>query len=113
MNFVILPSTGSVIGEMIMVVTLFFFFCVFVSYIAAYNTGFKPNFVMFINFLFDDYSGSTSFDEHIKDIKKDEKPNKKELFTNFYDSKYDYKSYFSMLLSNFFIKGNKFTITRK
>jgi hypothetical protein len=108
-RIVILPSTGSIMGEMLLVVTLFVVFCIYVSYLAAYNTGFRPNYVMFINFLFDDYSGTKSFEKHIKNIVADEK----ESFTNMKTSITSIKSYFNMLISKLFIKGNRFTIMRR
>lgn len=52
-KYTLLPSTGSMIIEMMIVITLFFAYIFYISYLSAYGTGFKPNFVLFIDMLFD------------------------------------------------------------
>jgi hypothetical protein len=116
-TFTILPSASSMMMEMSIVIILVFFYLIYISYLSAYNTGFKPNFVMFINFLFDDYSGTTNFQTYIKNIVEDKKSNEEnftiqkrpktinKIFTNI---KYN----FNKLISKSYINGNKLTITR-
>lgn len=121
-DFMILPSTSSVVGEMSIVIIFFVSFCIYVSYIAAYETGYKPNFVMFLNFIFDDYNGSKNFQRYIQNIVSDSaaesftnldnktvysglKNNVKNVISNFTDG-------FQKLISKSFIKGNKIKINR-
>jgi hypothetical protein len=106
-KFIILPSVTSMMMEMSIVIILFFLYLIYISYLSAYNTGFKPNFVMFINFLFDDYSGTTNFQTYIKNIIDDKKSNdnKKEHFTSI-------KYYFNKLISKSYVNGNKLIIKR-
>ena len=82
-SFTILPSVGSMMIEFTLVIVLFILFIIYVSYLSAYKTGFKPNFVMFINFLMDDYSGTSNFQTYINNIVADKKhhKNKKESFS--------------------------------
>jgi hypothetical protein len=115
--FTILPQGSSMMMEMTIVLTLFFSYIIYISYLSAYNTGFKPNFVMFINFLFDDYSGTTNFQTYIKNIIADKKSNEEQFTTKnrpniiervFTDIKYN----LNKLISKSYINGNKLTIIR-
>lgn len=111
--FTILPQGSSMMMEMTVVITLFFSYIIYISYLSAYNTGFKPNFVMFINFLFDDYSGTTNFQTYIRNIIADKKSNEENfttqnrpnIFTNI-------KYHLNKLISKSYINGNKLTIIR-
>ena len=118
----ILPTTSSTIGEMSMVILFFISFCIYVCYISAYNTGYKPNFVMFLNFIFDDYTGSKNFQTYIKNIVSDKSS---ESFTNLRNNTF-YSGFktninnaisifyngFQQIISKSFIKGNKIKIIR-
>lgn len=121
-NFTIVPTTSSMIGEMSMVIIFFISFCIYISYISAYNTGYQPNFVMFLNFIFDNYSGSNNFKTYIQNIVQD---TKSESFTNLENntlySGFKNNVYYTIslfidklqnIISKTFIKGNKIKITR-
>jgi hypothetical protein len=127
-TFTIFPTTTSIVGEMALVILLFIVFCIYISYISAYNTGYKPNFVMFLNFLFDDYKGSNDFKTYIKNIISDNDSTKHttESFTNFENITLlsTIKTRISNLLSNLtdefqkmfaklFINGNKIKINKR
>lgn len=116
-KFIILPSTGSIMMEMSMVIILFLIFCLYISYIAAYNTGYKPNFVMFLNFIFDDYSGTQNFQKYISNIVADTN----ESFTvnkikngSYFQETYENLTHsFKKILMKLFVKGNKMTFFYK
>ena len=109
--FTILPSTGSIIMEMFIVLFLIIIYIICICYVSAYNTGYKPNYVMFINFLFDDYSGTKNFQTYINNIIVDNKS--KEKFTLLNKSSNVFSDFFHRIVSTMYIKGNKLTIRNK
>jgi hypothetical protein len=120
-KYSILPTTSSLLREMLLVIVIFTFFCVYVCYISAYNTGYRPNFVMFINLIVDDYSALRNFKTYIQNIVDDHTTS--ESFANFRNSPYtrfknkinrlfqkvSYK--FKIIASKLFIKGNKVSLS--
>lgn len=114
-KFTILPSTGSMVSEMCLVLVLFGIYLIYIVYLASYGTNYKPNFIMFLDFIFDNYS-SADFQSYINNIVND---SKKENFTvnntsivensKLWDN---LKFKFNKLISMFFIKGNRISIIR-
>jgi hypothetical protein len=50
-NFVIVPTTQSTVGSVMVVFVLFLLYMVYIGYIASYNLKFYPNIYMFWNFM--------------------------------------------------------------
>jgi hypothetical protein len=50
-NFVIVPTTQSSVGSVMVVFVLFLLYMVYIGYIASYNLKFYPNIYMFWNFM--------------------------------------------------------------
>jgi hypothetical protein len=113
--YTILPSTGTMVSEISIVLLFFFIYVVYVVYLASYGTGYKPNFVMFINFIFDNYSNA-NFKTYINNIVNDTKTEKFTLIKNNENegNKLWNSIKFTMnkLVSTFFIKGNRISIVR-
>jgi hypothetical protein len=103
------------VSEMSIVLFFFFIYVVYVVYLASYGTGYKPNFVMFINFIFDNYSNA-NFKTYINNIVNDTKTEKFTLIKNNENegNKLWNSIKFTMnkLVSTFFIKGNRISIVR-
>jgi hypothetical protein len=57
--------------EMTIVLTLFIFLNVYIIYLASYDSGYKPNFVMLFNFVFDDPTSLKNFKTYIKNVALD------------------------------------------
>lgn len=87
-NFTILPSVSSMMIEMIVVVALFFVLNIYIIYLSAYDSGYKPNFVLLLNFIFDDSTSLKNFKTYVKNVAIDEVSNAKqrETFVNQNDS---------------------------
>ena len=110
----ILPSTGSMIMEMMIVVTLFFGYILYISYLSAYGSGFKPNFVMFIDMIFD-RNNDQRFQTYIQNIVKDTKKKDTENFEikkkhSFFQT---IQSHFFQFISKFYLTKNKIYISKK
>ena len=65
-KFTIQPSFESSVGMFVMVIFLYVCYLSFIGYMASYDIAYVPNFVMFINFIFDNYDGQKSFENYIK-----------------------------------------------
>lgn len=110
-EYSILPSTRSVIFEMMFLLILFILFIIYIIYLAAYDTGYKPNFVMFLNFIFNDYD-TKGFKGYIQSIIGDF--TKRENFTSHPTETFISKIQdgFYQQLSSFFVSGNKMKINK-
>lgn len=71
-KYSILPSTQSMVLEVLVVTLLFILLNIYIVYLAAYDSGFKPNFVMLLNFIFDDPMSLSDFKTYVKNIAVDE-----------------------------------------
>ena len=111
-KYTILPSTTSMISEMIIIITLFFGYIIYISYLSSYDSGFKPNFVMFIDMIFD-RNNDQRFQSYVKNIVNDKK--KVETFTSKNESTYFEKiqSYFYQFIAKFYITKNKIYISKR
>lgn len=121
-QYTILPSTGSMIIEMTIVIFLVFTYILYISYLSAYGTGFKPNFVLFFDMMLD-RNNDQRFQTYIKNVlgdKKKEKEKAKEK-TNVETFEIEKKPFlfekiqlvFLQCLSYFYITGNKIYISKK
>ena len=117
-EFTILPSTPSMMVEAVIVLVLFILLNTYIIYLSAYDSGYKPNFVMLLNFIFDDSTSLKNFKRYIKNIAVDKvaikeivmdktKINSKESFSN--NDNFVSKSVFSIkkLLTKLFVRSNK------
>jgi hypothetical protein len=113
-KFVILPSSPSMIFEVVIVISLFFMLNVYIIYLASHDAGFKPNFGMLLNFLFESPTTLNSFKTYVRNISIDEvsKTKAKESFVvldendNFLqNTSFQLKRLFFKL----FVNGNKIT----
>lgn len=110
-EYSIIPSTPTTFVDMMFLFLFFILFIIYIIYLAAYDTGYKPNFVMFFNFLFDDYD-TKSFKLYIQNIMGDF--TKKEHFTSLRAENFVSKMIdgFYQQLSYFFVAGNKIKIKK-
>jgi hypothetical protein len=117
-EFTILPSMPSMMVEAIVVLVLFILLNVYIIYLSAYDSGYKPNFVMLLNFIFDDPTSLKNFKTYIKNIAVDKvsikeivadktKINTKESFSN--NDNFVSKTIFSIkkFMTKLFVKGKK------
>ena len=121
-TYMICPSVRSVLLEMMIVMTLFFSFITYIVYLSSYNSGYKPNFIMFFNYLFDDTTSTKNFRTYVENITKDELAyQKQETFRNQNDdvinnfSKMLSKILFQFkkfVLSSFFVRGNVISVSQ-
>lgn len=121
-TYMICPSVRSVLLEMMIVMTLFFSFITYIVYLSSYNSGYKPNFVMFFNYLFDDTTSTKNFRTYVENITKDELAyQKQETFRNQNDdvinnfSKMLSKILFQFkkfVMSSFFVRGNVISVSQ-
>ena len=134
-EFQILPSTGSMIMEMMIVIILFLGYIIYISYLSAYKTGFKPNYIMFLDMLFDK-NDNQHFQTYIKNIVDDKNTKiEKETFQikktdmdtetdtkteTKTDTKTKTKTFFNYLhfhffkfISKFYLAGNQIHISKK
>lgn len=123
--YTICPSVRSVLLEMLIVMTMFFSLITYIIYLSAYDSGYKPNFVMFFNFLFDDTSSTKNFRTYVGNIAKDEfASHNQESFSN----KSDFGNYISdffkvfsgimfrlkkQIITSFFVKGNMISVSQR
>lgn len=109
-NFTILPSISSMVLEMVVVLTLFIFLNMYIIYLASYDSGYKPNFVMLFNFIFDDPTSLKSFKTYIKNVALDKVASEKtkESFENKYENTVS-NVIFSIkkILLKLFVSGNR------
>ena len=119
-EFTILPSSPSMMVEAVIVLVLFIILNTYIIYLSAYDSGYKPNFVMLLNFIFDDSTSLKNFKTYIKNIAIDKvaikeidedrtKVNSKESFSN--NDNFVSKSIFTMkkFMTKLFVKRNKIT----
>ena len=93
-QFVIQPTVPSSITMLGTVVTLFTFYLMFVGYMASYDIAYQPNFVMFMNFVFDNYDGQQSFERYVQSVcKKESFVVKSDVNEGFSETKTNYASY--------------------
>ena len=121
-TYMICPSVRSVLLEMMIVMTLFFSFITYIVYLSSYNSGYKPNFIMFYNYLFDDTTSTKNFRTYVENITKDELAyQKQETFRNQNDdvinnfSKMLSKILFQFkkfVMSSFFVRGNVISVSQ-
>jgi hypothetical protein len=117
-EFTILPSMPSMMVEAIVVLVLFILLNVYIIYLSAYDSGYKPNFIMLLNFIFDDHTSLKNFKTYIKNIAADKvsikeivadktKINTTESFSN--NDNFVSKTIFSMkkFMTKLFVKGKK------
>lgn len=111
-KFMILPSAPSMIFEVVVVVSIFFMLNVYIIYLASYDAGFKPNFGMLLNFLFENSTSLNNFKTYVRNISIDEvSKNKKETFAVHQndDDNFLQKIAFQLkrMFFKLFVKGNK------
>lgn len=112
-EFTILPSTPSMMVEAVVVLVLFILLNTYIIYLSAYDSGYKPNFVMLLNFIFDDSTSLKNFKTYIKNIAVDKVAMKdivvktKESFSN--NDDFVSKTILSIkkIMTKLFVKGNK------
>ena len=112
-EFTILPSTPSMMVEAVIVLVLFILLNTYIIYLSAYDSGYKPNFVMLLNFIFDDSTSLKNFKTYIKNIAVDKVAMKdivvktKESFSN--NDNFVSKMILSIkkIMTKLFVKGNK------
>ena len=117
-EFTILPSTPSMMVEAVIVIVLFILLNTYIVYLSAYDSGYKPNFVMLLNFIFDDSTSLKNFKTYIKNIAVDKVAIKnivadrtkivaKESFSN--NDNFVSKMIFSIkkFMTKLFVKGNR------
>lgn len=112
-EFTILPSTPSMMVEAVVVLVLFILLNTYIIYLSAYDSGYKPNFVMLLNFIFDDSTSLKNFKTYIKNIAVDKVAMKdivvktKESFSN--NDNFVSKTILSIKknMTKLFVKGNK------
>ena len=117
-EFTILPSTPSMMVEAVIVLVLFILLNTYILYLSAYDSGYKPNFVMLLNFIFDDSTSLKNFKTYIKNIAVDKVAIKnivadrtkivaKESFSN--NDNFVSKMIFSIkkFMTKLFVKGNR------
>ena len=112
-EFTILPSTPSMMVEAVIVLVLFILLNTYIIYLSAYDSGYKPNFVMLLNFIFDDSTSLKNFKTYIKNIAVDKVAMKdivvktKESFSN--NDDFVSKTILSIkkIMTKLFVKGNK------
>ena len=112
-EFTILPSTPSMMVEAVVVLVLFILLNTYIIYLSAYDSGYKPNFVMLLNFIFDDSTSLKNFKTYIKNIAVDKVAMKdivvktKESFSN--NDVFVSKTILSIkkIMTKLFVKGNK------
>ena len=112
-EFTILPSTPSMMVEAVIVLVLFILLNTYIIYLSAYDSGYKPNFVMLLNFIFDDSTSLKNFKTYIKNIAVDKVAMKdivvktKESFSN--NDVFVSKTILSIkkIMTKLFVKGNK------
>ena len=112
-EFTILPSTPSMMVEAVVVLVLFILLNTYIIYLSAYDSGYKPNFVMLLNFIFDDSTSLKNFKTYIKNIAVDKVAMKdivvktKESFSN--NDNFVSKMILSIkkIMTKLFVKGNK------
>jgi hypothetical protein len=117
-EFTILPSMPSMMVEAIVVLVLFILLNVYIIYLSAYDSGYKPNFIMLLNFIFDDHTSLKNFKTYIKNIAADKvsikeivadktKINTTESFSN--NDNFVSKTIFSIkkFMTKLFVKGKK------
>ena len=117
-EFTILPSTPSMMVEAVIVLVLFILLNTYIIYLSAYDSGYKPNFVMLLNFIFDDSTSLKNFKTYIKNIAVDKVAIKnivadrtkivaKESFSN--NDNFVSKMIFSIkkFITKLFVKGNR------
>jgi hypothetical protein len=112
-EFTILPSTPSMMVEAVVVLVLFILLNTYIIYLSAYDSGYKPNFVMLLNFIFDDSTSLKNFKTYIKNIAVDKVAMKdivvktKESFSN--NDNFVSKTILSIkkIMTKLFVKGNK------
>jgi hypothetical protein len=118
-EFTILPSTSSMMGEAIIVLILFILLNIYIVYLSAYDSGYKPNFVMLLNFIFGDSISLKKFKTYIKDVAFDklamavdrikERNNikRKEAFSNNDDILSNFIFSIKKSITKLFVKDNK------
>ena len=117
-EFTILPSTPSMMVEAVIVIVLFILLNTYIVYLSAYDSGYKPNFVMLLNFIFDDSTSLKNFKTYIKNIAVDKVAIKdivadrtkivaKESFSN--NDNFVSNMIFSIkkFMTKLFVKGNR------
>ena len=132
-KFTIQPSFESSVGMFAMVICLYVCYLSFIGYMASYDIAYVPNFVMFINFIFDNYDGQKSFENYIKTMRSESFVGGKEGFEESDSSfsinaptkatdgeatvfmtkwKNQFFSWYNRLLLMFYTKGKKIKVYR-
>ena len=132
-KFTIQPSFESSVGMFVMVIFLYVCYLSFIGYMASYDIAYVPNFVMFINFIFDNYDGQKSFENYIKTMRSESFVGGKEGFEESDSSfsinaprkatdgeatvfmtkwKNQFFSWYNRLLLMFYTKGKKIKVYR-
>ena len=70
-NYIIVPSLASTASTCAYVLVLFTLYIMYVGYLAAYDIGYKPNFVMFVNMIFDVHDDTKNFEKYMDKFKCD------------------------------------------
>lgn len=120
-QFTILPSTPSLIFEMVIVVTLFLILNIYIVYLSAYDSGYRPNFVLLLSFIFDDTTSLRNFKTYIQNVAIDKvsvlnsnsKIKSKESFSNRNDNILSTTIFWlKKKFVKLFIKGNRIHTTQ-
>jgi hypothetical protein len=101
--------------EMTIVLISFLFLNVYIIYLASYDSGYKPNFVMLLNFIFDDPTSLKNFKTYIKNVAIDEVASlkTKESFENKDENVFSQITFsLNKFLLKLFVNGNKISTTK-
>lgn len=72
--YIILPDSDVSTTQAIMIILLFFLFCVYLTYLASYRSGFTPNYLMLFRYLVG-YNDEQNFTTFIRNLSLQEKKN--------------------------------------
>lgn len=114
-KFVILPSAPSMIFEMVVVLTSFFLLNMYIIYLASYDSEFKPNFGMLLNFMFENQTSLNNFKTYVKNVSMDEASKKKESFSIMNRTDNLFTSivfYWKRTFLKLFVKGKKISTVK-
>jgi hypothetical protein len=120
-QYIIVPTTHSLLVNMILVVVFFLLYLAIIAYMALYDAKNAPNVRLFLDFLTDNQIPITDFNEKIKQVVQDT-TNAKESFTTqpntsiqsiveFVSLKFN--SFINQFISKTYIQGNTIKSTQK
>ena len=116
-QYIIVPTTNSILVNMILVIVFFLLYLVFIAYMALYDAKNAPNIRLFLDFLTDNQIPITDFNDKIKQVIRDT-TNVPESFTtqpNTYIQTIvgGISSFINQFISKTYIQGNTIKSTQK